>query len=528
MSYLTGEDSSDRSKRAMRRRCFVAMLPLAFSLIGPATGSAQTSGGAAAPHAPPPVAPETHITDQQAKELFRSVDQIMQFASQDSGLPQKQPVKRRLITRDEVERYVTDRFHEDKDTKRMERSEIVLKKFGLLDRDFQLQPFLVSLLKEQIAGYYDNKTKTVNLLNWIAPDDQKPVLAHELTHALQDQHLDLEKWGDQTIEAVSQDVDSDNKHLLVDEADTARDAVAEGQAMAVYVDWGLKPKGVTLRTIPNVMANEDNNADPSGGDSPILTRAPLLLQQSLLFPYREGLNFEQVLLKDKGTGGAFAAVLDHPPSSSFEVMNPRAYEHGVKGTLLRMPDVHPLLDPEYEPYDVGVMGELDVRMLVELFGGKDESRRLTPEWNGGLYYAAQRRRASAQEKSSTASVGIFYLSQWKDEGAASRFAEVYANALGRKYSHLSPDLAAATEPHERVFKTEEGPVLIATSGKQVFISESFDLGLSRKLELLLEGAQGGEDQQEAAVRATASLFPELSGALSEWLSHRGLMRCGLR
>ncbi len=85
----------------------------------------------------------------------------------------------------------------------MQRSEIVLKKFGLLDRDFQLKPFLISLLTEQIAGYYDSKTKTVNLLDWIAPDSQKPVLAHELTHALQDQHVNLDKWEDKSLSDIS-------------------------------------------------------------------------------------------------------------------------------------------------------------------------------------------------------------------------------------------------------------------------------------------------------------------------------------
>ena len=128
--------------------------------------------------------PDFHMSPAQAKELFSSVDTIMQFASDDSKLPLKHDVKRKLTTRVAVEKYLVDKMKDDKDAKRMERSEIVLKKFGLLDRDFQLEPFLVSLLKEQIAGYYDSKTKTVNLLDWIVPDEQKPVLAHELTHAL--------------------------------------------------------------------------------------------------------------------------------------------------------------------------------------------------------------------------------------------------------------------------------------------------------------------------------------------------------
>ena len=171
------------------------------------------------------------------------MDQILCFASKDSDLSIRHAVKRRLTTRDEVQHYILGKMKDDKDAQRLESSEIVLKKFGLLDRDFHLQPFIVSLLTEQIAGYYDSKTKTVNMLDWIAPDEQKPVLAHELTHALQDQHVDLEKWSDQSKESTAKNVDEDNDHLRMDEADTAREAVAEGQAMVVFLDWGLGAEG---------------------------------------------------------------------------------------------------------------------------------------------------------------------------------------------------------------------------------------------------------------------------------------------
>ncbi|MEO8869437.1 MAG: hypothetical protein ABI357_01250, partial [Granulicella sp.] len=146
--------------------------------------------------APATTKPETRITKDQAKELFRSVDEILSFVSADTKLPILHPVKRTMISREQVNKYLTEKFNEDEGTKRLERSEIVLKKFGLLDRDFHLKKFLVTLLTEQIAGYYDNKTKTVNLLDWIQPEEQKPVLAHELTHALQDQKVGLEKWSE--------------------------------------------------------------------------------------------------------------------------------------------------------------------------------------------------------------------------------------------------------------------------------------------------------------------------------------------
>ena len=103
-------------------------------------------------------------------------------------------MKRRLTKRDEVQSYIEKSMKDDKDAKRLERSSAVLKKFGLLPRNFDLPNFLVTMLREQVAGYYDAKTKTVNLLNWVDVEQQKPVLAHELTHALQDQSFGIEKW----------------------------------------------------------------------------------------------------------------------------------------------------------------------------------------------------------------------------------------------------------------------------------------------------------------------------------------------
>jgi hypothetical protein len=466
---------------------------------------------------------ETRLTPAQGKELFRSVDEILHFASDDSKLPVKHDVKRKLQTRDSVEKYVIDKFNDDEDAKRMQRSEIVLKKFGLLDRDFQLKPFLVSLLTEQIAGYYDSKTKTVNLLDWIAPDSQKPVLAHELTHALQDQHVSLDKWEDQSLPNISRNVDDDNKHIAVDEVDTAREAVLEGQAMAVFVDYSLKPSGKTLLNSPDIGATlQDNLADNS--DSPVMARAPLLLQESLLFPYREGLNFEQVLLKDKGVEGAFAGVLDRPPSTSFEILNPRSYERDAHLPLLRMPDVHGLLDADYDPYDIGVMGALDVRILTELFAGQEAAAALTPEWDGGIYYAVQSKSAKTPEqKAKTSSVALMYLSAWKDADAAKTFAAIYAEELSRKYSGVKRD-SSAESPGEQVYNTNEGPVLIALDGKQVFTSESFDLTLSRKLELLMVGAQSGENLRTARLAIPA---PELSAGVVNLMARCGLMRVGL-
>jgi hypothetical protein len=500
-----------------------AALLLTLSLC--TLGQEPPAQSAPSPQPAQPPEKESRITPEQTKQLFNSVNQILSFASDDTQLKIHHEVKRRLISREQVEKYILDKFHEDKDTKRMQREEIVLKKFGLLDRDFQLQPFLVSLLKEQIAGYYDNKTKTVNLLDWVKPDEQKPVLAHELTHALQDQHTDLEKWEPDDPDTVSKNVAGDNDRLAIDERDTARDAVLEGQAMAVYLDYTLKPAGKSLLTVPDVMRTPAEELD-SSGSSPVMDRAPLLLQQSLLFPYRDGLGFEQRLLKDKGPEYAFAGVLDRPPSSSYEIMNPRAYEAKATVPLLRMPDVHPLLDADYQPYDIGVMGELDVRILAELFAGPDTSAVLTPQWRGGLYYAVQSRKAvTPAQQAATSSVALLYLSAWRSEDAAKEFAKLYGRELSQKYSGVTRDQASESSADERIYNSSEGPILIVRQGTQVFIGESFDLTMARKLQFLFFGAQqNGETEQAAHV-----IYPtdELSSHLTELMAGCGVMKAYL-
>ncbi len=512
--------------RTWRARRVAGLLAIAAITAGLAWG--QTSTPTTPQTAPGSNAqgqasqPESRMTPAQVKELFASVDTILQFASDDSKLPIKSAVKKRLTTRDAVEKYLEEKMKDDKDARRLERSEIVLKKFGMLDQDFHLQPFLVSLLKEQIAGYYDSKTKTVNLLDWIAPDAQKPVLAHELTHALQDQRVNLDKWDDQSSEDLSHNVAEDNRHISTDEEDTAREAVLEGQAMAVLVDYELKPAGHTILSNPDAvkkMADEQG----SDADSPVLARAPLVLQESLLFPYREGLKFEVDMLQDKGAAGAFAGVLDKPPATSYEIMNPHAFERGAKVPLLTMPDVHGLLDADYAPYDVGVMGQLDVRMLAELFGGQPMAAALAPAWDGGIYYAVQKK--SAPDKSATSSIALLYLSQWKSSEAAAAFAKMYGDELGKQYSGVVRDTEAETDPSEQIYKTSDGPVMISTQGNLVFLSESFDLAIARRLQFLMIGAQGanGPNTITARVQPTANL----TGGLVNFMAGCGMMRAAL-
>jgi hypothetical protein len=462
---------------------------------------------------------ETIMTRQQAKELFASVDKIMAFASNDTGLPGVPHVKRKLVSRDEVNKYLVKNFNEDESSKRLQRSEIVLKKFGLLAQDFDLRPFLLSLLTEQIAGFYDDQTQTVNLLNWIEPEEQKPVLAHELTHAIQDQKVGLEKWSSDGFKGISKSASEDNARVAVDELETARQAVAEGQAMLVFIDWSIKDTGKTLAESPDVWEkSKDAVADTSG--SPVMARAPLLLQRSLEFPYTDGLAFEHALAtRPGGKQLAFAGALTRPPNSSFEVMHPSAYLAHVAVPVLRMPDVHSLLDADYEPYDVGVMGELDVEMMASLFGGQEVSKALTAQWDGGIYYAAQRRDATPAQKATTASLGVFYLSKWTSAEATTAFEGIYEAELGRKYDKLRERKADEADSREKVFATEEGDVLLSRSGDEFFVSEGFPLAVARKLRDSAVDAQG-----TGPVRMAAQPAGELTLGLAGSMERLGVMK----
>jgi hypothetical protein len=494
----------------------------AQSASEPATGASAATAAQGAATSTQSDATHAPLTKAQASELFRSVDEILSFASTDTGLPIVHSVKRKLITRDEVNKYLREKFDEDAGAKRLARAEIVLKKFGLLDRDFHLQPFMIGLLTEQVAGFYDDKTKTVNLLDWIEPEEQKPVLAHELTHALQDQRVGLTKWAEVGSEEIAKNVQQDNQHIQTDEADTARDAVTEGQAMVVFLDYSLRPTGKTLASSPELMDQlKDKLSDTSG--SPMMARAPLLLQRSLLFPYSEGMSFEDAVLVKGGKEAAFGAVLANPPGSTFEILHPEAYMAHTPVPVLRLPDIHPLIDAEYTPYDVGVMGEFDVQILTELFGGDAIAAALTPEWRGGIYYAAQKRSAvTAEAKASTASIGLLYESKWRNEDSARSFLRVYAGELPRKYSGLVRRTKDEADGSEQVYSTNEGDVLLTIDGTGVFVSEGFPLELARKLRDSIVSVQSDGPLKLAGLKTQKRTGHSETGVSGSGLSDPGL------
>jgi hypothetical protein len=425
-------------------------------------------------------APESTISSKQAKELFRSVDEILKFASADTGLPIKHAVKRRLANRDEVQSYIRKSMKDDKDAKRLERSSAVLKKFGLLPRNFDLPNFLVAMLREQVAGYYDPKTKTVNLLNWLDVEQQKPVLAHELTHALQDQSFGIEKWMKEATEEADKHKDPSPVDIQDDEESEARQAVLEGQAMVVLLDYSLAPTGKTVLDSPQIVDALKQGMLTGTPDSPAFREAPIFLKEELTFPYRYGLDFTAALLKAGGKELAYAGAFKNPPNTTREIMEPDTYLAHEKLEPLKLIDMNKDFKA-YDAFDIGAMGEFDVDVLVEQYDGREEAASIYPAWRGGYYFAG---RPKADK---TAPLAVLYVSRWATPSKAAEFAAVYAKSLAQRYRKRQP-LGPDSKPAEDAppadswrtlrgrhsWLTEEGVVLIEVRGDTLLISEGLD------------------------------------------------------
>jgi hypothetical protein len=475
---LPGTTPAFRSgKRRQLLASLFCILLLTLGSYSVAQAPPKTQPTPPAPQQPPAQAtPEHHITPEEAKELLSAVDEVLKFDSSDTGLPIKHEVKRQLASREQVQKYVEDRIKEDEDAQRLRRSEAVLKKLGLLPRDFNLESFLVQLLREQVAGYYDSKTKTVYLLDWLSPATQLPVLAHELTHALQDQNFGLEKWIGKGTSGKTP-----AQEVRADEEIAARHAVVEGQAMAAMIDYLLAPTGGSV--VKNPLVTEAiQQGMMEGGDSPIFNRAPLFLKRVLLFPYRYGLDFERELLAKGGKEKAFAGVFKSPPQNTRQVMEPATYLSGEKLPDMPVPEIAKLLGKDWEKYDVGSIGEFDIAVMAEIYADPDTAIKIYPKWRGGWYYAAETKQSHE--------LALVMVTRWENPAAAAAFQTLYAGTVPKRYKvdpgvpgggaggiGASPTVSTLSTH----WNTSDGPVELVTAGDMVVAIESVPADMVDKL-----------------------------------------------
>jgi hypothetical protein len=381
-------------------------------------------------------------------EFLATADEVLRDMSEITGWKMKSPLKKSIRTRDEIHAYVLRQMNDEKDATERYASTRSAEAFGLIPRGFNLESFLVDLLTEQIAGLYDPRDHEFYIAAWIAPEEQRMVMSHELTHALEDQHFQIEQW----VKAVHSN----------DDAELAREAVLEGSAMAAMLEYLLKDKGLKLRDLPDI--------DPSLfigdlSDTPMLKKAPPFIKDSLMFPYFEGLTFSMNILKIDGWRG-FSSVFDKPPANTQQILHPELYRLNIVPGPIKLGLSENSLDKSWTRLEENSLGEFGWKEVLKQFLDEDRAKKLSTAWDGDVY-------ATFEQKESKRTLLVTHIRLSNQETAA-RFFGQYSEALELKHSDRKN---LFRQPDFFSFNTLEGGVFLRCEGKECITLEGGDRAL---------------------------------------------------
>jgi hypothetical protein len=363
------------------------------------------------------------------------------------SLPVQQPLKKSVRSRQEIRDYLVQSMKDDKDDAKRHADERTLEVLGLIPKNYPLDQKLLSLLTEQIAGMYDPKGREFFIADWTSPADQKMIMAHELTHALEDQHFHVEKWED-----AAKPNDDD---------ELARDAVLEGSATLAMFDYQLQQIG---RKPGDIFA-----LDPSlllslmFGDldkSPELADSPQILRDEMLFPYGEGATFNLTVLRANGGWAGIHKMFDRPPASTQQIMHPDLYIKGVMPSAVTLPALEKIVPRGYKKLDENLLGEFGLDEVLKQFIGKDRADDLSSSWAGDKY-------AIFENKPGGPTILAIRLRLSTEEEAQRMFGG-YSDALERKDQDRTNEIRLA---NFLSFDTPDGGVFLRCHASECFTAE---------------------------------------------------------
>src|SRR5580704_7201914 len=248
---------------------------------------------------------------QKATALFQEVDEMTSSLSQITGWPVRRKVPAKIITKEEFRRQVESRMKGSSTNKELRAEELTLKMFGFIPQDFDLAKETVDLVSEQAAAFYDYSKKRLFVLDSTSEgSEQRVALVHELAHALADQQHPLGKY----LHKGSPD----------DDASTAREAVMEGQATWLTWAYVSMRNGGKAEVAPDMIEKLTDNSSGGSSDFPVFSKEPLYLRESLVFPYDEGMKFQDAVYHKLGRK-SFDEVFARPPRSTQQILHPKTY-----------------------------------------------------------------------------------------------------------------------------------------------------------------------------------------------------------
>ena len=296
-----------------------------------------------------PVAGIGSFTMAEAEALARTVSTRVEEIR---GLKFKRPVPVRMVSAQEARAHFAARLAKGWSEEKARHDQKAYQQLGLLPAGFDLTAGLLDTLEDQAAGYYDPETGAFSLIREMPRSAAPLLMAHELTHALDDQHFDI----DARLSAAADD----------DEKMGGIASVVEGSGtlvMTVYVIEELQAGRLSREGLTEFQAAE--TARSAG-----LRRVPEVLQRSLLAPYILGQTF---LLRGRIENlrqGVNAADLkrayDTPPASTEQVLHPEKYWGTTPEAprVVRVPDLAPQLGASWSRVAEGSLGELTLGSLV--------------------------------------------------------------------------------------------------------------------------------------------------------------------
>jgi hypothetical protein len=368
------------------RRFFAALL-LGLLLAGPAS---------------PQGAERALVLFNRINAMLRSLESIM-------GLRALSEIKREVLTREQINELVSKRLEEETTEEELRQEELFLRMFGFTGDDFDLADEVVDVMTEQAAALYDYKTKTLYLSDWAEEDMQEFALVHELAHALADQHFDLGKFVDGGGSA---------------DEDLARSAVIEGQASWVMTEWLFQQTGRTLVGNRMIALSAASASRVEAREYPVYSDSPMYLQETLLFPYTDGLLFQQSIVEKYGKEG-FRRPFEEPPSSTRQILDPEAYFREEKPGKPKLPK---LRLKDWNRSSEGDVGQLDHFVLLKQHINEKTAEKLAPAWRGGRYEIWE---DEAKERAA-----LRYASQWATPGDAHKFFDLYRKVCEKKDGEL--------------------------------------------------------------------------------------------
>jgi hypothetical protein len=380
-------------------------------------------------------------------EFIKAADEVLAQMSKILDLPIKEPLKKTLRSKQEVRDYLIREDKEDKKDAERYADDKTLEAFGLIPKGFPLDSFMLDVLTDQVAGLYDPKAKEFYIADWIPVDEQRTVMSHELTHALEDQSFHIDSW----IKAARPN----------DDAELARDAVSEGSAMAAMVDYEMLDQKISVRDVPDVTLLIRASALSEMDKDPNLAKAPVYIRDELLFPYLAGTGFTQQFLKAHTGWQDLHLIFQDPPVSTQQILHPDLYLKGVKPETVTLPEWKALVPSDWKLLEENTMGEFGVNEILKQLLDENRAELLSPAWKGDRYAVFE----DAKIKSNPL---VFRLALDNTDDTAHFFGQ-YSEALEHKYKTRTE---LFRRPNFFQFQSESGGVFLRCVATQCLTVES--------------------------------------------------------